>query len=712
MSQTGSYLNPLTTVDTLTGNAGGPIWPTLNNINIVGGGAVTVTGNPATSTLTITLGAAIAGTYTADGATVATPAAGNLNIFGTASQITTAGAGDTVTLSLPSAIIAPGSLTTTTTLTATLGDITATAGNLLLPSTNAAGTEGIIRVNGNQFIHALGISNVFMGTGTGNLTLNTGFVAATTIIGDLAGQAINQGSSNTSVGYGTLQALTNGGTNVAFGSNSLQNILTGSSNIALGANSGNSYTTSESNNIAIGHVGVVADSAKIRIGTTGTHTSTFIAGIASIVVANTNLVTINTVTGELGSQAVPAAAPVTSVAGDSGGALTGAIVIAGGTNITTSGAGVTVTVDLDADISVDTVLFPTTSSTDGIIKINSNRFLHAYGTSNTFIGETSGNFTLTVGNATQNTGIGKNTLLALTIGGSNTAVGYASSTAITTGSNNVSVGYNSLLANQTGINNTAVGYESLKAATSDNNTGCGNDSLLKLTSGVRNTALGTAALPNVLTGTDNVGIGYQAGDNYVGAESGNIVIGLAYGVAGESNKTRIGFNTTNASVQTGCYIDGIDGINVGSVATVVTMASGHLGTATISGGAGISITPGANSISIASTATGFVWTATSVDASLVASNGYIASKAGLLTMTLPAVAAVGAAFRITGVNIAVGWRIAQNAGQTIYFGTSFTTTGATGYIESTAIRDTVELVCVVANNDFNVVSSIGNITIA
>src|SRR6185437_13600625 len=42
-------------VQTLTGNTGGPVPPTANNINIVGTGAVSVVGNPGTSTLTISV---------------------------------------------------------------------------------------------------------------------------------------------------------------------------------------------------------------------------------------------------------------------------------------------------------------------------------------------------------------------------------------------------------------------------------------------------------------------------------------------------------------------------------------------------------------------------------------------------------------------------------------------------------------------------------
>jgi len=40
-------------VQTLTGNSGGAVPPTANNINVVGSGSITVTGNPGTSTLTI-----------------------------------------------------------------------------------------------------------------------------------------------------------------------------------------------------------------------------------------------------------------------------------------------------------------------------------------------------------------------------------------------------------------------------------------------------------------------------------------------------------------------------------------------------------------------------------------------------------------------------------------------------------------------------------
>lgn len=44
---------PPTVVETLTGNTGGAVGPTGNNINVVGTGPILVTGSPGTSTLTI-----------------------------------------------------------------------------------------------------------------------------------------------------------------------------------------------------------------------------------------------------------------------------------------------------------------------------------------------------------------------------------------------------------------------------------------------------------------------------------------------------------------------------------------------------------------------------------------------------------------------------------------------------------------------------------
>lgn len=135
--------------------------------------------------------------------------------------------------------------------------------------------------------------------------------------------------------------------------------------------------------------------------------------------------------------------------------------------------------------------------------------------------------------------------------------------------------------------------------------------------------------------------------------------------------------------------------------------------ATLTQGTGVSITNASNSITVNAVGGGVTWTVTTVDASAVGNNGYIANKAGLLTMTLPASGTVGEVISITGINTALGWKIAQNANQQIFFGTSSTTAGAGGSLASSAIRDTVTLVCVVggASSNYNIISSIGNITV-
>ena len=146
----------------------------------------------------------------------------------------------------------------------------------------------------------------------------------------------------------------------------------------------------------------------------------------------------------------------------------------------------------------------------------------------------------------------------------------------------------------------------------------------------------------------------------------------------------------------------------GQVLVAATTADPAFATLTSTGGT-IAFTTGANTLNLDVVGAGTPWTeVTGTSASMAVNNGYIANNAGLVTLTLPTTAALGSAIRVTGKG-AGGWRIAQNSGQTIYFG-SATTTISTGHLDSTATRDTLELVCVTANNDWNVQFSIGNIS--
>jgi hypothetical protein len=86
----------------------------------------------------------------------------------------------------------------------------------------------------------------------------------------------NTADHNTATGFEALFTNTTGTANTAVGYIALQN-STGSNNIALGSNAGSGVTTG-SNNIDIGNAGA-AEAGTIRIGTVGTQTKVFVAGL-------------------------------------------------------------------------------------------------------------------------------------------------------------------------------------------------------------------------------------------------------------------------------------------------------------------------------------------------------------------------------------------------------------------------------------------------
>ena len=92
---------------------------------------------------------------------------------------------------------------------------------------------------------------------------------------------------------------TTGNGNTASGVGALSANTTGSNNIALGTNAGLNLTTG-SHNIDIGNAGVAGEANNIRIGTHGTQTNTFIAGIHGVTVAGGVEVIVDT-NGHLGT---------------------------------------------------------------------------------------------------------------------------------------------------------------------------------------------------------------------------------------------------------------------------------------------------------------------------------------------------------------------------------------------------------------------------
>lgn len=129
------------------------------------------------------------------------------------------------------------------------------------------------------------------------------------------------------------------------------------------------------------------------------------------------------------------------------------------------------------------------------------------------------------------------------------------------------------------------------------------------------------------------------------------------------------------------------------------------------GGLGASTTGAGDTITVNVTGTGIDWVvvtdATNPNA-LVNGTGYIPKGAGAVTFVLPATAAIGDTFSIAGYGNL--WTLTQNAGQSVTLGTNTSTVGVVGTVTATNIRDSMQIVCVTANTEFQVISVIGNLT--
>lgn len=136
--------------------------------------------------------------------------------------------------------------------------------------------------------------------------------------------------------------------------------------------------------------------------------------------------------------------------------------------------------------------------------------------------------------------------------------------------------------------------------------------------------------------------------------------------------------------------------------------------ATITAGSNMTITYLAGNLTFDSTGgSSFTWnTETTTPINMVSGNGYIANSGSQIVFNLPAVSSVGDEIKIVGKG-AGGWKVAQAASQLIHVGSSVSTTGATGYIESTDQYDVVSIVCITANTEWSLTAGPqGNITVA
>ncbi len=269
---------------TLTGDAGSPITGSsltvfANKATRHSGASVGFTNGTTTSTLNLTdsLSNTLLGLDA--GGTSMSGLGNNTGVGGTCLTALTTGANNTAIGNNALALLQTGDANVA------LGR--SSLNSVVSGQLNTAVGEGSAAAYLGDGIVAVGDSSLKLTTGTGN-----------TSVGYLAGRDITTGQNNCIMGY---IALINGSTATnctAIGYQALTN-ASGNSNIAIGSLAGSNYGASETGNILIGNTGTAAESNVTRIGTS--QTTCYVAGVSGVTVANQNLVTINTSTGQMGS---------------------------------------------------------------------------------------------------------------------------------------------------------------------------------------------------------------------------------------------------------------------------------------------------------------------------------------------------------------------------------------------------------------------------
>jgi hypothetical protein len=204
------------------------------------------------------------------------PTAGNVNILGTANQITSTGSGSTITFSLPVAITAPGSITTTTSLTAGNG-FTVTAGTSSLKATTIVGTTSI-NASGSAVttIGTGGTGATQIGNATGNTAVTGSLNATTTLTATLG--AITATNGNVVLGTAGNKIVIATGANASVGTSSAMSGTPGAVTVATTACSATAkvFYSRATTGGTMGNVSITAqDATGFTLTSTGNETSTF-----------------------------------------------------------------------------------------------------------------------------------------------------------------------------------------------------------------------------------------------------------------------------------------------------------------------------------------------------------------------------------------------------------------------------------------------------
>ncbi len=194
--------------------------------------------------------------------------------------------------------------------------------------------------------------------------------------------------------------------------------------------------------------------------------------------------------------------------------------------------------------------------------LNNKSFITLFATgtnSSLYIGENTGTTTANAATSLYNFGFGARVFDQINGGDQNIGIGIDALTGTLTGSFNIGIGNAAGVSLTSGSDNTLIGVSTGEGLqTGADNVAIGNFTLATTLDGARNIAIGGDVTGNSTLGTiglganDNVGIGYQTGNNRRDASIGNTAIGSAafQGSGDADNNTIVGFGAGD-SVTTG-----------------------------------------------------------------------------------------------------------------------------------------------------------------
>jgi hypothetical protein len=309
-------------ITTLTGNSGSAVAPSAGNINILGSGILTVTGNPGTHTLTISATNPIPIANGGTNATSMTTTDGVVYFDGTRLVTTAVGTAGQV-LTSNGAGVAPtfqagggggGGITTidldnsSSVTGSTIGLSGSDTGNETGTIYTSAGSATQINLNYFDQYNSLvmGTFGSYTTFGGNSSFVDTVAIGANILVDavSIAGSSSNNYNENCLMGSNVLSGIglgtpIGGNFNCAIGYNALNQLgqfafAPGNANYncVMGWSAGTNYTTTESNNILLNSPGVAAENNVLHIGAgTGTGSqelaAAYISGIRGVGIVGT-----------------------------------------------------------------------------------------------------------------------------------------------------------------------------------------------------------------------------------------------------------------------------------------------------------------------------------------------------------------------------------------------------------------------------------------